>query len=93
MNTFQTLSPENINDPKLAEKINILLKRVGGALHIDIEVSDYNADPLEFIYTFKSNAEALKYQLSLQALGQQSYSFANKVVGNLFHESRPVSSF
>jgi len=91
MSTIHITNSDNIKDPNIAKRINVLLKRIGEAVKkASVSVTDYNADPVEFVYTFSSNIEAVKYQNDLSTL--ETYSFQNNVIGNEFYEYRPVSS-
>ncbi len=87
MSTLFVSNENNFKDPEIAKRIKLLLKRIQADVkNCEISVTDFNADPVEFIYTFKSSEEAIDYQKNL------STTFKNNVIENKYYEYRPVSS-
>lgn len=91
MSTIIVSNPDNIKDPDIARSINKIMKRIGEAIkNASISVTDYNADPVEFVYTFSTKEEAENYANS--KVITDAYNFEHNVVENRFYEYHPVDS-
>lgn len=67
-----------------------MLRRIGDAVkNASISVTDYNADPVEFVYTFSSKEEAENYANSKIIIDE--YNLIHRVVGNKVFEYHPVN--
>ena len=91
MGTILITNPDNIEDPEISRRINILLKRISQAVpNAEMSVTNYNADPVEIVYTFGSVIDANKYATSKDLI--DGYHLEHRVVGNIFYELHPVDS-
>lgn len=91
MNTINILYSDNIKDPETAKRINKMMQRiVDSKVNAGISVTNYNADPVEFVYTFSTKEEAENYAYS--KVITDANNFEHKVVQNRFYEYHPVDS-
>jgi len=91
MATHIITNPENIEDPELKSKIDLICNRMASSSIKNlnqVRIKNYNSDPIEFIFEFLTEQDAQNYLLEKQVL--DNYPYEMNVIGKDYHEFRKI---